>query len=194
MIVDYLSLRQTVAKYIHRNDLDDMFDIFMQSATVRINQSLRCSEMEARANTVISKNFVMLPEDCLEIRTVQIGDRGPMRFNTLQELDYDSGQTPKFSIFDNQLEIRPEVPDDTEIEIVYYAGVSPLVEDTDSNCIMDKYPFVYLYACMLEATLYIQDDVRIQIWMEALVRKFDTINGRTRDRQYAGAPMKVEAR
>lgn len=52
---------------------------------------------------------------------------------------------------------------DYPYRLVYYAGVPSLATST-TNWLVQRNPNVYLYATLLEAAPYIQDDDRINVW------------------------------
>lgn len=73
--------------------------------------------------------------------------------------------------------IVPTPDNDYEVEILYYE-LPPLLDDNNQqNWITDYAPNLILYGSLLEATPYLKQDERIQIWQGYYDRTAQTLNG-----------------
>ena len=195
-ITNLTALKDMIRNYSHRKDLDSLFNFFIELAETRINRSLRVAEMEKRSTTSATDSFVELPADFLELRNIQLGDRVPANFKSLQQLDINRNSTEiMYSITGNHLEIRPDIQSDDpiDVEINYYAKVpSVILDPADMSTspeykVFQNYPMLYLYACMLEIALYIQDDNRIDIWEKKFNQEIEFNNESSQKGLYSGS-------
>lgn len=194
LIVDLASLKSNIAAFAHRSDLSDVMDVFIKSAETRINRNLRVSLMEKRSTTSAEDSFIDLPTDFLELRNLQLGDRVPVGMNTLQQLDLKRNSDElQMAITGNQLEIRPTISSDDpiDVEINYYAKVISVLSGTPDYTLLIEYPMLYLYACMIEVALFIQDDNRVDMWVEAFKVEMNESNNFESQRLFQGAPLEI---
>lgn len=192
MITNYGELKTAIMSYLHRSDSEttNQIPMFVRSCEDMLNEQLRCSEMIKRSKTTPSGEYITLPADFITMQSIRLGDDKVVLLRTpQQQLPFDNTVVHTYSIFDNQIRIKPEPEDD--IEIIYFAEVDPLTADSDTNDVLDAYPLLYLYGCMIEASLFVQDDARIPIWLEAFSRKMLTVNERYASAKYSGEAMQI---
>lgn len=63
------------------------------------------------------------------------------------------------------------------LEILYYEQPQFLDDDTQTNWLTEYAPDVLLYATLLEATPFLKNDVRMQIWQTMYDRAAQALNG-----------------
>jgi hypothetical protein len=66
MIVDYSTLKTSIAAFLHRTDLTSMVPEFIADAETRIYNELRIRAMEAAFNATTSGGTVALPTGFLQ--------------------------------------------------------------------------------------------------------------------------------
>ena len=63
------------------------------------------------------------------------------------------------------------------VEILYYQ-LPPLLDDTNqTNWLTEYAPNILLYGCLVEATPFVKDDARIQLWQSYYDRALAALNG-----------------
>lgn len=68
MITTYGTLKDAVASWLARADLDSQIPTFVQFAHARINRDVRVAAMQATATgTVSDTNTITLPSDCRKV-------------------------------------------------------------------------------------------------------------------------------
>lgn len=186
-------LKKQIEAYSHRGDLSDQIDIFIMSAESRINRLLRVSLMEKMVTTTTPSSLVKVPADFLELRNFEVDGRAAS-MTTLPVLDRDrDSQKLQIALSGSHFELRPTIYPENPvgIKINYYAKIPTLIGTTSENELLENYPFLYLYACMLEASLFTQDDNRISVWKSAFEFEIEQSNDQDLYRNYSGAVMSV---
>jgi hypothetical protein len=174
----YTDLKTAVAAWISRSDLTTQIPDFIQLAEDDFNTRLRTVQQESRATLSITGEFVAVPADFLEVRSLRLDVSSPY---ALGFLPFDqgvaaysaSGQPKFFCITGQEFRFAP-IPDSTySATLIYYAKVPPLASNP-TNWLLTRYPTLYLYGSILQAAAYIQDDPRVPgvkaLYDEALER------------------------
>jgi hypothetical protein len=105
--------------------------------------------------------------------------------------DYNTTGEPKYySVVGTQFRFAPTPPGDYTATLVYYAKPATLVTTTqETNSLFPSIaPDLYLYASLLEAESYIQNDPRLATWSEAYVRGVESLNAAQKNSRHGG-PM-----
>ena len=121
------------------------------------------------------------PKTSLEYLTPEQMDRVKAGSNT--------GKPKAYSIIGNNFQLRP-IPDSIyEIEMLYFKYFTALSDLNTTNDMLTFHPDAYLYAALVEAEPYLQNDKRIQTWAGFYDRaKQDIISSNERDRHSGVAP------
>ena len=144
-----------------------------------MSRELLCREQETRSTATLSAQFLAVPTDFKSMKQLQINGTftAPLLFVPATELDKirrdradAAGQPTCFSIIGSEIEFAPVPDTDYEVEMVYYATLTPLSVTVASNWALEKHPDLYLYASLMQAAPYLHDDERIPVWA-ALVEK-----------------------
>jgi hypothetical protein len=69
-----------------------------------------------------------------------------------------------FAHVGTDLEIFPTPGDSYTGEITYYAKITALAADGDTNWLLAAAPDMYLYAALMHSAPYLRDDPRIAVW------------------------------
>lgn len=190
-------------RYLKRDDLADLYSTFIEMGEARLNQVMRLSEQEFRATSTPTAAFWSLPTDFVEMRHIQATNAGGSRaldYVTAEQADefrrrINAGGYRVYTILDNQIEIipHPTVDSTSEVEMFYYAKLDPIVEDADTNPVLTNYPNLYLYACLLEASLYREDNQAVQTWASALDSYAEQLNTRHQSARFSGNSLQMRA-
>jgi hypothetical protein len=166
--MNLIEFKSLLSRYLKRSDLADLYDDWIGFTSSRINQQLRLAEQEFRTVTLPLQKFIQLPDDFIEMRHMEVNFQGGrvVEYVTAGQLDqmrarYGTGGAIRFfNIVDHQLELFPAPGADSEqvLTMFYYAKLPALVSDTDTNKVLDAYPQLYLYGCMVEAAAFREHD------------------------------------
>lgn len=167
-------LKSAIADWLDRDDLTDRIPDFINFAEARIHygvaqgamklEPVRVPAMLTLLQTATSDRHVCLPDNFLETASVTVTTGGVATLDLLApELFWrmDPGQThgmPKrFTIEGGQLALSPAPHVSIGLDINYYAKFPALVEDTDTNWLLVNVPEIYLFAALVEASIYTRD-------------------------------------
>jgi len=180
-ITTYAELQTAVVNWLHRDDLSAQIPDFITLAEAKLKRELRTREMEKRATTDVSGEYTELPSDFIEIRSAYLNTDPKQQLKPMPPSDIRSrwmgsttGKPEVFAIVGDEILLAPS-PDGTyEIELDYYA-FSPLSELNTTNWLLTKYPDVYLYGALVEATMNIKNDARLANWVSLYKYAVDSV-------------------
>ena len=102
--------------------------------------------------------------------------------------------TPKaYAVIGPQMQFRP-APDSGstyEIEMTYYAKVTPLTSSQETASTLTAYPALYLQACLTEAYLYLHDQQGAARHLPLRDRLIEQTNTATENHQYSAGPLTI---
>ena len=64
---------------------------------------------------------------------------------------------------------------DVDLLLTYYAKIPALSDTITTNWLLTKSPDLYLYSALLEATPYLKNDERLQVWATARQQVMDAM-------------------
>ena len=157
-------LADLVVDYAHRPDLlERTQSIFIPFASARIGRDLRSMSNEAvvSLDAEVLGDPMPLPDDFGSIRSLYFdGQNGPHRLRSRDEAQITrqgkTGAIPRFyNIRDNAITTRPFV---ASLHPLSYHTVPVLDEANPENDVLTNYPYLYLYASLVELQVFVQDD------------------------------------
>ena len=185
-LATYSDLKSTIADYLNRADLTSVIPTFITLAEAKFNRELRLRDMLTRAECVSDNEFVALPVDfleayLLELNMTNIAPQMPLTFvgpNEAKTLKANKiiNKVRYFTLIDGAFELLPSPQADTDLLLTYYAKIPALSDTQTTNWLMTKSPDLYLYSSLLEATPYLKNDERVQIWAAARQQVMDAMN------------------
>jgi hypothetical protein len=185
-LATYSDLKSTIADYLNRADLTSVIPTFITLAEAKFNRELRLRDMLTRAECVSDNEFVALPIDfleayLLELNMTNIAPQMPLTFvgpNEAKTLKANKiiNKVRYFTLIDGAFELLPSPQADTDLLLTYYAKIPALSDSQTTNWLMTKSPDLYLYSSLLEATPYLKNDERVQIWAAARQQVMDAMN------------------
>lgn len=107
-----------------------------------------------------------------------------------------TGIPSAYATFGSNFHLRP-VPDTARAATLYYFGrPTPLSDSNTSNTILTKYPDLLHYAAMVELSLHLEDDARVQYWKGMFDEAVKDITDDNTANRYSGAPIRssIDAR
>ncbi len=208
-IASYSGLQSAFLEYMARNDstLTGRFDTFVQFFEAKMNRELFVRQMEGRAYTIVDittdePEFLSLPADFQSMRRVRVSSvTGKPHLDFLSGTQMDeyrlnnanvSGCPKYFTIFGTEIELAPTPSSNVTIEMIYRKNIPTLVLN-DPNWLLTLAPDLYLYGCLLEASPYLKDDARIQVWGLGFQTALDGLNRLGLTSTFNAGPMQVRS-
>jgi hypothetical protein len=183
-IVDYTTIKGSIADWLNRADLDSVIPTFIALAEADMNRKLRVSDMIARAITAMSDQYTSLPSDFLELQQVRLNTNPPRPLQVITPENADRIKYEKLyvaampqyvTVVGSALEAVP-VPDQAyTVEIAYFKKIDPLTESNATNWLLTKHPDAYLYGSLTHSAPYLQDDERAALWGQAYEQVLERI-------------------
>jgi hypothetical protein len=75
------------------------------------------------------------------------------------------------------------------LRIIYFASIPFFSGDTATNTILTNYPYLYLYASLVEANSYIQDAEQREKSINFYLTEVDKVNAEATETRYGEAPQ-----
>lgn len=216
-ITNYGELRAAVANTLSRGDLATgganvaRVPEFVLFAEKRINRSLSrigAGELgrDSSLATVLNQEWLALPADFNAARALSIIDGSSvwrLDYLTPEEQDrqypYTSARRPRsFTVLGSdgvsdayKAWFKP-IPDGVySLRLTYYKLLATLTSGADggTNWFLTNYPDAYLYAALIEAANFIQDDAAVQKYAVAFDAATDSIKAMDKRRRYTGGTL-----
>ncbi len=193
-ILDRSTLITEFEAYIKRSFNIDRQDTFVQLSHARIMRDLRSQENIVQVTIVPTVPLIDLPSDFIDVRELsyQNGARrivltsvGRHRFALAASR---TGFPVVYSIIGNQVEVGPKTLP-AEFVLWYWQKLPALINPTDSNVILTTFPYLYLYAMLIEGSVYIQDDTMRQIAIDTYQAEIGQVNGQADRSRFGEAPI-----
>ena len=197
MLPTYSWLKAEIVDHLRRPDLAENPDIFILLAETRINNdsNLVCHELKnevsARATYVqVNAPVIAQPDDMARLAGIffvdATGRKVKLQPNANDEADKYTFSAPAFfELTSGGYAIYPKsFPPNTDFIIQYYRKTEPLSDTIQTSWLLSNAPDLYLYASLLAASPYIQDDSRIPIWLGAYEQARAMINAASQSRAF----------
>jgi len=200
----FSGLKTSVADWLDRSDLTTNIPDFITLAEARISRDLRIRAMEIRstATTTADSRYISLPLGYLQMRNIQLNTNPitPLEFISLEMLDRmygsnTSGKPVAYSIVGDEIQLAPIPDSEYTIEMAYYKKFTTLGDGTEgtltTHWLTENAPDVLLYASLLEAEPFLQNDERIPIWLTAYSNAISKIQTTDDKDRHSGSTMRV---
>jgi len=195
----YTALQASIASFLNREDLTAQIPDFITLAEAKFNRELRVNAMVAREVTTATSDYVELPGDWLQTISAVITSPAntysalryiaPEEYNSLRN-DGLTGTSRMYTIVNNNMLLLPAPTTSVTIEIIYYKKIPALSGSVATNWLLDRSQDLYLYASLIQAEAYLQNDERIGLWAAAVDRIMSDMKLESeRDRRPQGALM-----
>ena len=181
----YTNLKASIASWLNRDDLTGQIPDFISLAEAKFNRELRVNAMVARDVTTATSDYVELPSDWLQTISAVITNPtntysalryiGPEEYNGLRN-DGLTGTARMYTIINNNMLLLPAPTGSTTIEIIYYNKIPALSASMATNWLLERSQDLYLYASLIQAEAYLQNDERISLWAAAVERIIADMN------------------
>jgi hypothetical protein len=203
-ITNYGELKSAIGDFLNRSDLTSVIPTFIDFAEAEINRTLRVRQMVARAEAAIDTRFSAVPSDFVEAKDLVIVTGTPvtpLEFVTQQEMaqirntEIASAGKPKyFSVVGAQFEFVPTPDAEYSLEMTYFAKISALTLDADTNWLLTDYPDLYLYNSLMHSAPYLKDDERLAVWAQLAKKAKEELIARDTSASFNGSTPKMRVR
>jgi len=201
-ITNFGTLKTAIADTLDRQDLTSVIPQFVSLAQAQFNRKIRSHRQITRGSLTIDAQFEALPADWLETIRITM-DANPIRVLTQismddltryrTAIDNTTDAPVYFAHNGTDIELFPTPSTSYTGEITYYAKVTALSADDDTNWLLTNNPDVYLYGSLVHTAPYLKDDARIALWAGLLAQAMDEIENETAAARF-GSPLRMRMR
>jgi hypothetical protein len=197
-ITTYAELSTAIASWAHRNDtaFTDLIPDFVRMAEARFNRVLRVAAMEASFSSALTSGAATLPTDFIAFKELRFdGTRDytlrpkPIEWIRDQD-DTDTANARYFAVTGTSVVCWPTTG---PIKGTYYQQI-PAIQTNSTNWLLTGHPDLYLFASLMEAALWAQDDSRLQLWGEKTASLIDAVQRADDRNQFDGGILAVSVR
>lgn len=198
-ITNYGTLKTAIADTLNRDDLTSVIPQFVTLAQAQFNRKIRSHRQITRGSLTINTQFEALPADWLETIRITM-DGSPIRVLTQISLDdltryrtavNDTTDAPVYFAHNGtDIELFPTPSTSYTGQITYYAKITALSADGDTNWLLTNHPDVYLYGSLVHTAPYLKDDARIAIWAGLLAQAMGEIEDESNAARF-GSPLRM---
>lgn len=156
MISDFGTLKTAIASRANKSNLTDWLDDFVRRA-----HDVIVGEVVMSADLTISTQSTALPTGFREALSIWLVNRPMKQLSEAspEVTQYISGTgVPYCFRIDTTLLVYPTPMATYDAQMVYRLARTMFSADADTNAILTRYPFVYLYGAMAEVWRHLRDD------------------------------------
>lgn len=177
-ITSYTELRQAVADWLNRADLEQQIPDFISLAEATLNKTLRSSRMVASTTGALTGAKLAIPADAIELIYVQVQNApdSPLEQVSIPQLmmlrraRLRSSGTPRFfAVVGREIEVAPIPSAATTLSVAYYQKIPALGASRATNWLLEDAPDLYLYTALMHASPFLKDDARTQLFQQMIV-------------------------
>ena len=201
-ISNYGNLKSAIADTLDRQDLTSVIPQFVSLAQAQFNRKIRSHRQITRGSLTINTQFEALPADWLETIRITM-DASPIRVLTQismddltryrTAIDNTTDAPVYFAHNGTDIELFPTPSTSYTGEITYYAKITALSADGDTNWLLTNNPDIYLYGSLVHIAPYLKDDARIALWAGLLAQAMSEIEDETAAARF-GSPLRMRMR
>ena len=199
-------LHTAVANWLNRSDLTDRIPEFIALAEASFNRNLRTRDMLVRSTASVSGQYVSIPTDFLEMLNIELTSTSPSRrliyVSSDRADDFRSQQNDTtgipiyYTIEGESIQLTP-VPDTSyTLQLNYYKTITALsgLADSAYNQLLTSHPDIYLYSTLMQASPYLMDMEKTQIWDGLLARSMQELQSSDEASKYAGGTLSMKSK
>ena len=199
-------LHTAVANWLNRSDLTDRIPEFIALAEASFNRNLRTRDMLVRSTASVSGQYVSIPTDFLEMLNIELTSTSPSRrliyVSSDRADDFRSQQndttgiTIYYTIEGESIQLTPTPNTSYTLQLNYYKTITALsgLADSAYNQLLTSHPDVYLYGTLMQASPYLMDMEKTQIWDGLLARSMQELQSSDEASKYAGGTLSMKSK
>ena len=193
----FTSLQEDVRRYLERGGATDpiVYDQIPRLITLaerRIARELKIQGFQTVVNTTLQAGLAVYPKPDRWRDTISMNVGTGANYNTLSPIftrsyeyvrsywpnETETGTPIFYADYDYKHWIFAPTPDAAyPLEVLYYE-LPPLLDATnETNWLTEFAPNLILYGALVEATPFVKDDVRVQLWQSYYDRALAALNG-----------------
>jgi hypothetical protein len=199
-LANYSDLQTSVANWTHRSDLTSLIPDFVTMAEARISRDLRLRRQitSGTLTCVAGTQSVALPSDWLEFENLSV-ETNPSRqlvYVPIEHLDAKyptnySGVPAVFTIEGDNVLFGPTPDSAYVIDNIYYARFPSLITDS-TNWLMTNHPNIYLFATLIEAFLYMQNQDQAAVFTARYQQGVQQLQEQDDRATHSGSALRVK--
>lgn len=199
MITDYSTLVTAVGNWLARDDLAAYIPDFIAFGENRIYGKLRIRAMETALNGTVSSGVVSVPSDYIELKHAYINqDPSVILSRTKPESIYThyptrsaSGLPTLISREGDSFIFGPYPDSNYNVRGIYYARLTALSESNTTNWFTGNASDLLLYAALVEAANFMEDDENFIKYENLFNRAVDRVMQQDNDEQFSGSTLRT---
>jgi hypothetical protein len=199
-ISTYTELIASVANWAHRSDLDALMPDFVTMAESRISRDLRLRQQitSASLSATAGVQSVAIPADWLEFENLSVvanPDRN-LVYVPVEHIDsaYSSasvGIPAVYTIEGGNILLAPTPSANYQVDVIYYARFPSLLTNS-SNWLLTNHPNIFLFACLIEAYYFIQDEKMISLFTQRYNEGLQQLQEQDERASHSGSALRVK--
>jgi hypothetical protein len=167
------NFQNVVATYLQRSNLTAQIPIFVTNAEARLGSLIKTLPQQVALPYSLvpaqGTNIITLPSDFgALIRCTYNGIPLAYISPETMSLEKTNYRNHEFTIIGNNFFLQSLADGSSTLTLYYYQALQGLSDSNESNWLLEDYPNIYLYATLLEASPFLMDDERIQVWESML--------------------------
>jgi hypothetical protein len=199
-LATYTDLLASIAGWMNRTDLTAVIPDFVTLAEARISRDLRLRKqiVTSTLTTASGTRGVSLPTDWLQFENVSVlsSPEAQLTYAPVEHLDTvypnngTSGKPSLYTIEGDQILFGPTPDAAYTVSILYYARFAAL-QTASTNWLLTNHPSVYLYACLLQACLYVRDKSGAADYQGLYNDVMNSLQSQDDSAQHSGSSLRV---
>jgi hypothetical protein len=187
----YPDLVDTLEGYLNRTDFDTRIPMFISLVEAKLNRLLDDPEMEVTSTAVTSGQYLALPEDFGQLRSINVGN---YRLTGATEADFSgfsnvAGIPRTYGIIDGQIAFAPVPATGSAVTIVYTKRIPALDEGNPTNWLLNIAPDIYVYGTLMQAHIYGWNDERVPGFKALYEEAIQELIADAQKRRWGAAPI-----
>ena len=196
----YSDLKDAVANWADRHDLEPNIPDFIHLAETRINRRLRIRAMETKeyTYTIGGQANYALPGDYIQMREFRLNKEPTISLQYITPEIYESwnlgkGRPKYYTIIANEIRLGPVPTDRYQMEMLFYKKFPKLSDSAPTNWLMENAPDMLLYGSLLELEPFIQNDARLQVWSQAYDTAYESLQDQDNKDRHSGSALMIRS-
>lgn len=182
-ISTYDELVDEVKSFINFSDIDDRLSGFIRLTEAQMDRRLEVRELDQIVSYQVNSADVSMPHDFKKLHSFYQSDGGtPLVHQPIEQLEARTSRTGNpcfYSIVGDGFVFWPVPASNVTLRLRYRKWITPLTENNAVNDILKRYPDMYLYGCLMQASQYLRENESFAQWsalFETAIEDANTLN------------------